>query len=381
MNPDGTDSVNLSDNPADDESAAPSPDGTRVAFASDRDGDADVNPDICVMSAAGSGQVNVSKSAGADTRPDWQPLPSADLALAKSAAPGSVAPGELLTYTLAISHASGPSAAAGATVTDTLPGGLTFVTAFASQGTCSGTQTVTCNLGTIARGATATVTIQTRPGQVDRITNTAVSASTTQDPNPLNNRASATTDVAYRAGRCANERHGSRADDELTGTPAGDRLLALTGNDVVGALAGDDCVAGGSGSDQLAGGDGDDRLEGGPGRDLVLGDLGMDRARGGGGRDRLYGADGHDVLSGGPAADLLSGGLGGDRILGDKGNDRINGGAGRNRVSGGAGNDTIVSANGVRERIDCGSGRHDKVRADFSDRVRACERVTRLRRR
>ena len=53
-------------------------------------------------------------------------------------------------------------------VTDTLPAGMTFDSATPSQGTCSQTSgTVTCQLGTVANGAGATVTDQ-GPAAVDR---------------------------------------------------------------------------------------------------------------------------------------------------------------------------------------------------------------------
>lgn len=60
------------------------------------------------------------------------------------------------TYTLSIVN-FGPGAATGVTVTDTLPAGVTLVSATPSQGTCSGTSTITCNLGNLAAQATATI--------------------------------------------------------------------------------------------------------------------------------------------------------------------------------------------------------------------------------
>ena len=45
----------------------------------------------------------------------------------------------------------------------------------------------------------------------------------------------------------------------------------------------------------------------------------------------------------------------------------------------GGGNDSINSANGVRELVDCGFGR-DRVTADRRDVLSGCERVKRVRR-
>ncbi len=60
------------------------------------------------------------------------------------------------TYTLSIVN-FGPGAATGVTVTDTLPAGVTLVSATPSQGSCSGTSTITCSLGNLAAQATATI--------------------------------------------------------------------------------------------------------------------------------------------------------------------------------------------------------------------------------
>ncbi|MDQ3011915.1 MAG: ice-binding family protein, partial [Acidobacteriota bacterium] len=65
------------------------------------------------------------------------------------------------TYTLSV-VSFGPGAATGVAVTDILPAGVTLVSATPSQGTCSGTSTITCNLGNLAAQATATITLVVR---------------------------------------------------------------------------------------------------------------------------------------------------------------------------------------------------------------------------
>jgi uncharacterized repeat protein (TIGR01451 family) len=78
----------------------------------------------------------------------------ADLSLTKTDAQDPVAVGGSLTYTITVNNA-GPNTALGVTVSDTLPTGVVFVSAISSQGTCAGTDTVTCGIGTLANGGSA----------------------------------------------------------------------------------------------------------------------------------------------------------------------------------------------------------------------------------
>jgi Ca2+-binding RTX toxin-like protein len=78
--------------------------------------------------------------------------------------------------------------------------------------------------------------------------------------------------------------------------------------------------------------------------------------------------DAVDVVSGGPKGDYLHGDVwdGHSSGSGQRGNDFL---------IGGGGNDTIYSAEGHRDTIDCGGGR-DWVEADHRDIVAGdCERV------
>jgi uncharacterized repeat protein (TIGR01451 family) len=126
------------------------------------------------------------------------PPPSADLAVTKTDSPDPVTAGNNISYTITVAN-NGPSQAESASASDTLPPGTTFVSATPSQGACVGTTSVSCALGSIANGASATVTLTV---QVDPVTpggavisNTAEALSRTADPDPSNNAATAATTV------------------------------------------------------------------------------------------------------------------------------------------------------------------------------------------
>jgi hypothetical protein len=69
MNADGSNPVNLTNAPGDDGVPAWSPDGQRIAFSSNRDGDFEVY----AMNADGSNQVRLTTAPGDDLRPNWSP--------------------------------------------------------------------------------------------------------------------------------------------------------------------------------------------------------------------------------------------------------------------------------------------------------------------
>ena len=102
--------------------------------------------------------------------------------------------GQQGNFNLAVTN-SGPAAAANVVVTDTLPPTMQFVSATPSQGSCSGTTTVTCNLGALNNGANATITLTVQFLSSGSTTNTAsVSAAPQPDTNPANN-ASTTANI------------------------------------------------------------------------------------------------------------------------------------------------------------------------------------------
>ncbi len=102
--------------------------------------------------------------------------------------------GANVTYTVTVKN-NGLASASGVTLTDTLPAG-TPVSVTPSVGSCSGTTTRTCSFGTLAAGASATLTIvMTAPGTAGTITNAASVSSGGCDPNGANNSVSQSTSV------------------------------------------------------------------------------------------------------------------------------------------------------------------------------------------
>jgi uncharacterized repeat protein (TIGR01451 family) len=119
----------------------------------------------------------------------------ADIAVSISAAPTPVFVFSTLTYTVQLQDLGLVDAVA-VVLTDPLPSGTTLISATPSQGTCSGTATVTCALGTIPNGNKATVTISvTSPATAATLTNVVSETSTTTDPVATNNSATAITVV------------------------------------------------------------------------------------------------------------------------------------------------------------------------------------------
>jgi|GEM_PF-6155457 len=114
----------------------------------------------------------------------------ADLSLAITVDATSVVVGDDITYTLTATN-GGSSDANGVHVTDTLPAGTTFVSATPSQGSCTGTLTVDCDLGVISRDAAATITLVVTANQVGVLTNTASVRGDPDDPSSGNNDAAA----------------------------------------------------------------------------------------------------------------------------------------------------------------------------------------------
>jgi large repetitive protein len=124
----------------------------------------------------------------------------------------------------------GPSDAADATISDTLPTGLTYVSSTGLGWTCSASgQELSCNHPTplTAGSITAvTVTVQIASTVSGPILNTATVSSTTPDPDPSNNTDSDNTSVNLRADLAITKSHVGNA---VAGQPL-DYTLRVTNN-------------------------------------------------------------------------------------------------------------------------------------------------------
>lgn len=123
------------------------------------------------------------------------PVP-ADLLVASFASSTQATVGDEFMYTVVIANNGPSNEAAGVVLTDILPAGSTFVSATLSQGTFAvADNTLTATLGSLPRGANATVQLTVRLNVAGRATNRATVRGAQADPNFLNNTSTLETPV------------------------------------------------------------------------------------------------------------------------------------------------------------------------------------------
>jgi uncharacterized repeat protein (TIGR01451 family) len=191
------------------------------------------------LACSNSYQFSVAATNAAGTGPASQlSLPvaipcvtSADVSLTMTS-PATINPGSILTYSVSV-HNGGPAPAAQILVSDTLP--APFVSVTSSQGICAaavGVTSMSCNLGSLAAGATATYSVAVQLPALQTtgsFTNTATATVTDAngnnvDPVLANNTASSTTTLQQQQAGCNGT---STTDIQVTGA-------AQTGNPVHG---------------------------------------------------------------------------------------------------------------------------------------------------
>ncbi|MDQ0312841.1 putative delta-60 repeat protein/putative repeat protein (TIGR01451 family) [Kitasatospora herbaricolor] len=239
------------------------------------------------------------------------PVPTdVNLTVTKSG-PATVSLGDQASYTVTVTNTSSTLPATAVTLSDTLTGPAVLLSATPGQGTCTTSAAgAGCALGTLAPGASVTVTVVVEPTATGTLSDRATVGAAQPDPVPADNSATATTTV--------NNAHGCT----IIGTSGADNLFGTSGNNVICSLGGNDMVSAGGGNDIVYAGSGNDTVDGGSGNDTLYGGTGNDTLNGSGGADTLNGGPGSDSLTGGNDNDQLN------AVDGVAGNDGANGGSG-----------------------------------------------------
>ena len=203
--------------------------------------------------------------------------PAPDLAVSKADSPDPVVVTDHLTYTITVNNV-GEGEATGVILTDTLPASVDFVSVTPSDVCVEAGGVVTCDLGDLASGESAAVTIVVQPTAEGTLTNTVVVESAETDENPDNNTDTETTTVApLLCDGLVPTILGTPGNNTLTGTNGDDVIHGLSGNDTIsGGEEGNDILSGNNGNDSLNGNNGNDSLNGGAGTDICNGNNGTD---------------------------------------------------------------------------------------------------------
>lgn len=242
---------------------------------------------------------------------------TADLSVDLTDSADPVNQGSEFSYEIRVTN-GGPESANGVELVDTLANELDVAGSNPSQGSCDlKGKKLSCQLGTIANGATATVSVRVSSKKVGQVVNEVSVSTADVDPVTANDRDTETTTIVEPppAPTCAGQPAtvlGTEGDDSLTGTSKKDVFVALGGNDVILGLGGNDLVCAAAGNDVVKGAAGDDEIRAGGGSDVLKGGDGRDGLRGGGGSDRLAGGAGADSLRGGGGKDVCRSGPGKD---------------------------------------------------------------------
>jgi uncharacterized repeat protein (TIGR01451 family) len=141
-----------------------------------------------------SGTVDPNPANNAATTTVTAVSPSADLAVSIVDSPDPLTVGSNITYAITATN-NGPNASETVRVTSTLSFVTSLVSTTSSAGSCVGVLMIDCQLGALASGATATITIVARTLLSGTATTTTTISSATSDPSAANNTATTTTTV------------------------------------------------------------------------------------------------------------------------------------------------------------------------------------------
>jgi hypothetical protein len=129
---------------------------------------------------------------------------------------------------------AGPGVVTGAQVVDTLPGGLRFVAATASRGTCSHTNgVVRCDLGAFTNATAVSIRLTVLATQEGVLSNRAVLSAIEGDPGPDNNSVLTPVTVIADASRTLNVQPGPAPRQILLSWPVSPVPLTLQSIDTL----------------------------------------------------------------------------------------------------------------------------------------------------
>jgi uncharacterized repeat protein (TIGR01451 family) len=120
------------------------------------------------------------------------PAPKIDLQISKDDNPDPAVLGDQIRYLIVVKN-NGPDTAHNVQMSDPLPAQVSYSSVTTSQGTCTGGQLISCQLGTLAKGASVTVTVFVKANQTGVVLNTATTVGQEAETNTANNTASAST--------------------------------------------------------------------------------------------------------------------------------------------------------------------------------------------
>jgi uncharacterized repeat protein (TIGR01451 family)/CSLREA domain-containing protein len=204
---------------------------------------------------------------------------TADLAVTVNSAPNPAMVRDSIIWTITITN-NGTSNATGVKIIDTLPSsGLGTISANPSQGSCGAPArgVITCNLGSLASGLSATVTVKGIPTTAGTLKNQAQVIGDQIDGQQANN--AATQIITAQPLLC------NGLKPTIVGTPGPDVINGTKGRDIIHGLSGNDTISGGNDNDIICGGEGQDALSGSYGNDALNGGAGTDSCNGGTGTD------------------------------------------------------------------------------------------------
>jgi uncharacterized repeat protein (TIGR01451 family) len=146
-----------------------------------------------------TGSVTTSNDGSDDSSASTCVQAVVDLAITKSGSPASQIGLGNITWTMVVTNL-GPSTDTGVKVSDPMPAGNTYVSSTTTQGTCTGGAILNCDIGTMAAGATVTITLITTPSTTGTQTNTATVSGDRQETTLANNTATASVTVGPATG-------------------------------------------------------------------------------------------------------------------------------------------------------------------------------------